>query len=136
METTTYGQHLLIDGYGADSSRISSLEVIYRLLDELPALIGMQKIGPPQLVKFTDEALAGITGFILIVTSHVSIHTYSLKGCFYMDVFSCKPFDPSIVIASVKKAFDCTDLEVSNNPRGSRFPAQNLPKATERQLPK
>src|SRR5690242_8628378 len=82
METTTYGLHLLLDGYQADADKLSDLGLIFTFLDNLPKIIGMKKIGPPQLARFSKPPIAGITGVVMIVTSHISIHTYSGQRCF------------------------------------------------------
>ncbi len=88
--TNDYGMHLIVDGYDANPQALRDIARAYRFLDELPARIGMQKIGPPQLSNFDDPMMAGITGIIQIVTSHISIHTYANKGCVFLDVFSCQ----------------------------------------------
>lgn len=41
--------------------------------------------------RFQDEG--GTTGMVVISTSHVSIHTWTLRRFFQLDVFSCKDFD-------------------------------------------
>ena len=92
QDSGPYGPHLMIDAYGADPDALANVEVIFHFLDSLPEAIGMQKIGPPQIASFRDPAMAGVTGVVMIVPSHISIHTYALKGCFFLDVFSCKPF--------------------------------------------
>ena len=42
-----YGPHLMVDGHGCDKERLTDLNLIYRVLEELPARIGMTKIMPP-----------------------------------------------------------------------------------------
>ena len=126
MEQNDYGSHLIFEGYDADATKLHDLTVIYQLLDELPGLIGMEKIGPPHLVKFDGEDKAGITGVVLIVTSHISIHTYSLKGCLFLDVFSCKCFDPTVVIELVIRTFGVGKAEHTIVRRGVKFPPHNI----------
>ncbi len=132
-QTQTFGTHLILDCYGADPKKLQDVGLIFRFLDELPALIGMQKIGPPQMANFDDEAIAGVTGVIQIVTSHISIHTYALKHCFFMDVFSCSEFDPQTVIDHVKKAFSVDTIEHTVVSRGKHFPVNNLSQPEQKQ---
>lgn len=117
--------HLIIDGYKACPHKLADIATIYRFLDNLPALIGMEKIGPPQLAVFDDPDKAGITGIVMIVTSHISVHTYSLKGCIFMDVFSCKELDPQIVIGHTIAVFGITEYESRVLSRGTQFPVLN-----------
>ena len=126
QETQTYGPHLMLDCYGAPPEALSDVSLIFDFLDKLPSMIGMQKIGSPQIARFEDEALAGVTGIIMIVTSHISIHTYALKGCFFLDVFSCKPFEPAIVIAEVNKRFKPEHTNIAFVQRGFLFPTRNI----------
>jgi len=122
----SYGLHLTIDAYGADPSKLADPGLLFETLDALPALIGMQKIGPPQMAQFKEADKAGVSGIIMIVESHISIHTYEKKDCFFMDVFSCKHFDHEVVVEHVKRVFGATDMEINLVERGKRFPAENL----------
>lgn len=121
-----YGPHLLLDGYGADSSKLGDINLIYGLLEELPGLIGMERVGLPQIARFTDFTKAGVSGFVMIVTSHISIHTYTLKRCFFMDIFSCQPFDQRAVIKYVREKFAVESFEARLVKRGRKFPLNNL----------
>ena len=48
-----FGPHLMMDGYGCDKKKLHDLNLIYRLLDELPTRIGMTKIMPPYVFKYS-----------------------------------------------------------------------------------
>lgn len=124
--TTTYGDHLVIDGYGANPDKLSNVGFIFHLLDRLPEYIGMQKIGPPHMASFDDPRIAGVTGVVMIVTSHISIHTYSNKCCFFLDIFSCKAFSPEKIIQFLSTALETTSMNVSFMKRGMAFPTTNL----------
>ncbi len=126
QKTHAYGPHLLLDCYGADSDKLADVGLVFRFLDKLPELIGMQKIGPPQIAKFDDPKIAGVTGIVMIVTSHISIHTYALKKCFFMDVFSCQEFDRKAVEKHTRTTFGVTHMESRLVSRGKKFPVENF----------
>ena len=84
--------HLIIDGYGSDAEILQSEDFVYRLLDRYPAEIGMTKISSPVVVRYTGDDW-GISGFVMIAESHISIHTFAERCFVNMDVFSCKDFD-------------------------------------------
>lgn len=130
MQTQTYGPHLILDCYGCPCEPLHNVDTIYRFLADMPPVLGMVPIGPPQLAVFDNPALAGVTGIIQIVTSHISVHTYALKGCLFMDLFSCKPFDRDDVLKRVRNAFRPEDMEIRELTRGRRFPANNIYDAT------
>lgn len=47
----------------------------------------------------TDSDDGGVTGTVVITTSHGAIHTWPLRHRFALDVFSCKEFDPDKALA-------------------------------------
>ena len=92
--------HLIIDGYSKNSELLQSEEGIYKLLDQYPAEIGMTKITPPHVFKYVGAKPEewGISGFVFIAESHISIHTFVEQRFVNIDVFSCKDFDADRVI--------------------------------------
>lgn len=126
MEEKPYGLHLTLDGYGANPSLLEDVGLLYETLNGLPALIGMQKIGFPHIAQFKEKEIAGISGIIMIVESHMSIHTYSKKDFLSMDVYSCKWFDHEKVVEHVKGVYGIKETEINVVERGKRFPAHNL----------
>ena len=90
-----FGPHLMLDGYGCDKKKLQDLNLIYRILDELPSRIGMTKIMPPYVFRHGDPAdkAYGVSGFVLIAESHISVHTFPQRRFLNVDVFSCEPFD-------------------------------------------
>ncbi len=85
-------KHLIIDGE-APGGLLEDRELIYRLLDTLPSVIGMTKIMPPWVFPYMDKEDQGVTGIVLIAESTIIIHTFVERGTFNLDVFSCKDFD-------------------------------------------
>lgn len=100
------GKHLILDCFGCTC--LDDKEFIRRFLQELVEKLNMSKIYDPVLVdyKHKDEEKSGITGFILISESHLSVHTYPKKSYVAIDIFSCKNFDVDMVITYVKKKFN------------------------------
>ncbi|MBI2865870.1 MAG: S-adenosylmethionine decarboxylase [Chloroflexi bacterium] len=99
--------HLIIDGYGADPSRLQDFSFIYHLLDEYPSRIGMHKISYPHVIEYKQGTPEdwGLSGFVFIAESHISIHTYPARSYVNIDVFSCKPFDPEPVARELQRDF-------------------------------
>lgn len=125
MQTRNYGLHLTIDGYNADPIKLNDLDLLFSTLHDLPEKIGMSKIGFPQLARFKERDIAGISGVQMIVESHISIHTYPLKRFFSMDVYSCKNFDYKKVLKYIQRAYDIEELEINVIERGKKFPQEN-----------
>lgn len=94
-----FGPHLTLDMYYCDREAIVSKDVIFRVLDELPKLMDMHKISEPQIIPYEgngDQASfdkGGISAFVLIAESHITIHTFKEQRHIFVDIFSCKDFD-------------------------------------------
>jgi hypothetical protein len=52
-----------------------------------------------------DEKVAGFSMVQLIETSLISAHFANLTNTTYLDVFSCKPYDPGVVAEFAQKFF-------------------------------
>ena len=121
---TAFGTHLMVDGYGCLRPAISSLDLVYRFLDEAPELIGMTKIMPPYVFKYVGKVPEdwGVSGFVLIAESHISIHTFPDKGFLSLDIFSCKDFEVEAAVALAVQQFGIRKVEQQVSPRGLEFP--------------
>ena len=122
VRTRPYGIHLMFDGYEADNKKLADVDLVYQTLNDLPDLIGMTKVGFPHVIQFKDCDIAGLSAFVFIVESHISIHTYARKGFISLDAYSCKPFNPGDVIDHIQKAFDVKKIEHKTASRGTYFP--------------
>ncbi|MGH9197449.1 MAG: adenosylmethionine decarboxylase [Acidimicrobiia bacterium] len=121
-----FGPHLMLDGYGCDKKKLQDLNLIYRILDELPSKIGMTKIMPPYVFKYSGLKPEdwGLSGFVLIAESHISIHTFPEKNFVSVDIFSCKTFDLEFAGEYVKAVFGMEKVECNVLDRGTEFPKE------------
>ena len=89
--------HLVIDGHNGDRQRLQDPDVVHRFLDEYPDALGMTKITPPHVYTYHGPQPGdwGVSGFVLIAESHISVHTFPDRGYVNIDVFSCKEFNPA-----------------------------------------
>ena len=119
-----FGQHLMLDGYGCPHENLTDLDRIYEFLNQCPDLIHMTKIMPPYAFKYSGKVPEdwGLSGFVLIAESHISIHTFPEKGYLSIDVFSCKDFDVQTAVAFATKVFGIASQEIKIVDRGLEFP--------------
>lgn len=120
-----FGPHLMVDGYEGSFEALASVEVVTGLLDSLPSQIGMTKIMPPYVFKYDGGDKPedwGVSGFVIIAESHISIHTFPEKGYFSIDIFSCKEFDIPTALEIIKSFFGTERLEIQRTSRGTEFP--------------
>ena len=102
-----WGMASAIDIYNCDPVKIRDEELIRRFVAELCELIEMKRFGETQVVHFgEDERVAGFSMVQLIETSLISAHFANLTNAVYLDVFSCKPYDPEVVKAFAQNYFN------------------------------
>ena len=104
--------HLLIDGYSGERARLQSEEVVRGLLEGWPSQIGMTRISEPFVLTYhsPQEEDWGVSGFVLIAESHISIHTFPVRRYVNIDLFSCKPFDFLSALRYAQEALGLTTL--------------------------
>ena len=106
-ETAPWGILTSLDIYDCNPKTIRDADEIRRYVVELCDIIGMRRFGPCQVVHFgEDERVAGYSMIQLIETSLISGHFANLTNAAYIDIFSCKPYDPNEVAEFTKEFFE------------------------------
>ena len=102
-----WGRHLILDCAACDREAVRSGEAIRGFCEDLVESIGMVAYGEPLLEHFATHLpeAAGYSLVQLIETSAVTGHFCDASGDAYLDVFSCKDFDPAIAIRVVERHF-------------------------------
>jgi S-adenosylmethionine decarboxylase len=95
-----------IDLYECDPELIRDAQKIRQFVVELCELIEMKRFGETQVVHFgEDERVAGYSMTQLIETSLISAHFANLTNTTYLDVFSCKFYNPQEVVDFAQRFF-------------------------------
>ena len=127
--------HLVIDGYKGDPDKMWDVDLVRRFLDEYPATLGMTKICEPQVQEYNGPKSedSGVSGFVIIAESHISIHTFPHRDYVNVDVFSCKAFDNERALRDVKALFSLGEVRTWVIDRGlEHLEAKRTQKAVER----
>ncbi len=127
---TTFGMHLTLDGYGGSPEKLNDPELMRKILDELPTQLGMAKMTEP-VVKYCEprniKDSGGYSGFVMIMESHISIHTFPKKRFVSIDAYTCKnDMDKDEIVKFFREVFHLEDTEVQFFKRGLNFPAHDL----------
>ncbi len=114
--------HLMLELYGCKRELLTDEPLIRRALDEYPGRIGMEKVSPVHLydIETSNPLDAGMSGFVIIAQSHVSLHAWPEYGEVDIDICSCKEFSQEDAIAFAKEIFQTDDVEVHFIVRGNR----------------
>jgi S-adenosylmethionine/arginine decarboxylase-like enzyme len=96
-----YGAELVLDLHECDPTTFTrnSLDSFFT---ELCELIDMEKcvvhfwddVGVPEEEQQTLPHTKGTSAVCFILTSSIVVHTLDLMGAVYVNIFSCKDFDP------------------------------------------
>jgi S-adenosylmethionine decarboxylase len=114
--------HLMLELYGCDRQRLSDEPLLRRMLEEYPACVGMEKVSPVHLyqIETSNPLDDGLSGFVVIAQSHISVHAWPEYGEVDIDICSCKDFSQEDAIAFAKQTFQTEDVEAHFVVRGTR----------------
>jgi S-adenosylmethionine/arginine decarboxylase-like enzyme len=100
-----------VDCYNCNLDLIKDADYIRQYVYDLCELIEMKRFGECKIVHFgEDEKVAGFSMTQLIETSLISGHFANISKAAYIDIFSCKEYDPNVVARFTMKRFEAKDL--------------------------
>ena len=114
--TEKYGVELILDLHGCDPSTFNR-ESISAYFERLCVLIDMKRealhfwddIGVAEEDKQTSPHTQGTSAVQFILTSSIVIHTLDQLRAVYINMFSCKAFDPKVAEQFSVKWFGAGD---------------------------
>jgi S-adenosylmethionine/arginine decarboxylase-like enzyme len=118
----TWGKHLMIDAARVTGHTIRNPAIIHDFNKTLVKRIDMVAYGPPQIVRFGSGNKAGYTLVQLIETSNICAHFVEENNSMYLDVFSCKDFDPTVVKDTVEEFFEAKQMKIKVLTRQAPLP--------------
>ena len=129
-----FGVHLTLDGYCGSRQLLADATHVRACLAELPDLLGMHKLIEPMVVEvnqLSDKDPGGLSGYVLIAESHISVHTFPLRGFVSADVYTCQnSLDAERIRQYFGDAFALEDVETHLIRRGTRYPQHNIYEAS------
>ncbi|MFT3933912.1 MAG: S-adenosylmethionine decarboxylase [Chitinophagaceae bacterium] len=108
----SWGLSTAIDLHACNPAFIRSAEKIKEFTIQLCDLIKVKRFGECIVVHFGEhEQIAGYSLVQLIETSLVSGHFANLTNHAYIDIFSCKYYDPELAINFCKTFFEAENVQ-------------------------
>ena len=104
-EGKAWGLCTAVDLQDCHPDLIRNADHIRRYVVELCELIDMKRFGECQVVDFGSGRVAGYSMVQLISTSLISGHFANETNHAYLDIFSCKGYDPAVVESFSKEFF-------------------------------
>ncbi len=112
--------HVIVDGFGGDPEQLADENVVRAILDLYPEEMGMTKIAPPTVVHYrgTKPEDWGVSGYVMIAESHISVHTFPERRLIWVDIFSCTEFEAASVVDDLRRRFGLREMRVNILERG------------------
>ena len=97
-----------LDLHGCERGRLADPGTIRRFVPIVIDAIGMRAHGALALERFGDGELEGWSAMQFIETSSITLHADEVGGRCFVDIFSCRPFDPGVAAAIAVEHFGGT----------------------------
>jgi S-adenosylmethionine decarboxylase proenzyme len=106
------GRHIIADFFGSEN--LNDQAYIKKTLFEAAKAAKATVLGS----KFHRFSPQGVTGYLLLAESHISIHTWPEHGYAAVDVFTCGDMDPHPAFLLMKKKFKSSSVKTVEIMRG------------------
>jgi len=118
-KSKAWGMLTSLDLFDCNPQTIRDAEKIKKYVQELCQIIDMKRYGETQVVNFgEEERVAGFSMVQLIETSLISGHFANMSNSAYIDIFSCKYYEPSLVKKFTKEFFEAKKVKMHYILRG------------------
>ncbi len=116
--------HYTLDGFGGHRSRFDDIRLIHELIEELPVRLGLQPAMPPMLLPYyngVEPDDCGISAFVFLPGGHLTLHTFSFRECYFVDLVAPRAFDVHEANAFIQNALPVRSVEVHTARRPRPF---------------
>jgi len=89
-------KHVMLDCYGANDRQLNDINLLNELMNKLVYKLKLQPIEPPHLLPYYYGSVKediGVSAKLLLLGGHVTIHTFPLRACYFVDIFYDGEFD-------------------------------------------
>ena len=108
------GTHITWDVYNCNVESLSFVPTVQKVLNAIVEELQLSKVNE----SFKQFEPIGVTGFILLEESHVSIHTWPEHQFAAVDIFSCRPFDAKKIQELLMESFSSDKVVIKQIERG------------------
>ena len=123
-DSAPYGYELVLDLHGCNSAKFNRTD-IDGYFTELCRCISMEKcevqfwddVGLPVEEQQTSPQTKGTSAVCFILTSTIVVHTLDILEAVYVNIFSCKAFDPAVAAEFTENWFQAGSCKSTFIPR-------------------
>ena len=118
FQKNAWGFLTSLDLYNCNPEIINNSLKLNEFIQELLKLLEMRAYGEPQIVYFGQEKrVEGYSLVQLIETSSITGHFAFYSNAAYLDIFSCKLYDPDKAAEFCKNFFQAQEITVHTTNR-------------------
>ncbi|MCD4781819.1 MAG: adenosylmethionine decarboxylase [Candidatus Omnitrophica bacterium] len=116
------GKHTIVEYFDCNHERLNHIHSLRQIM-----IAAAQKAGATVIDSlFHGFSPHGITGVVIVVESHLSIHTWPEYGYAAVDIFTCGDnIKNKEAIEYIKEELECRSFEIINVRRG-RVPSHSV----------
>lgn len=99
-------KHMMLDCYNSAKSQLNDLKHINDFLTEVVYKLGLEPICPPYILPYYYGRVKediGISAYVLLEGGHITIHTFPVRECYFVDVLSQGDFDEEKLLSILNK---------------------------------
>jgi len=103
--------HFVMDAFNGYRSRLDDITLVHEFLEELPLKLGLKPVMPPFILPYYDGVVpedCGISAFIFLAGGHFTIHTFSFREAYFVDMVCPQPFDSRKLEKIIEETFPAT----------------------------
>lgn len=100
--------HFVMDAFNGYRSRLDDIMLVHEVLEEIPVKLGLKTVMAPYILPYYNGVVpedCGISTFEFLKGGHFTIHTFSFREAYFVDLLSPEPFDATKLENMIKCAF-------------------------------
>lgn len=110
-------RHYMLDAYGCFVEQSNSIMVVNDLLVQLSTDLKMKPVMPPFLVPFyycQDPEDVGVSAFCICANgSHITIHTFPYRSCYFVDILTDQFFSEADVTNFIRSQLYASSISTN-----------------------
>jgi S-adenosylmethionine/arginine decarboxylase-like enzyme len=98
----------MMDAFNGYRSRLDDIILVHEFVEELPVKLGLEAVMPPFILPYYNGIVpedCGISAFVFLAGGHFTIHTFSFREAYFVDLVSPKSFDANNLENIVRETF-------------------------------
>ena len=111
-------KHTMLDCYGANEHQLDNMKLINQLLTEVVYKLGLNPICPVNIIPYYYGKVKediGISAYILLKGGHITIHTFPIRECYFIDCYSVDEFDEKALYNYFKEELPFIEKKSKHN---------------------